>query len=109
MKSRITPIQIGILVLGLATAAIHFTLLFPDALFIMNSLGYLTFLGLYFLPIGLFQKYHKLVRWGFIGFTLVTILAWIVMGDKGWWLGWATKGIEVVLIALLFVDGRQET
>ena len=109
MKTKITPIQVGIIVLGLATAAIHVTLLFPDTLFILNALGYLTLLGLYFLPVGLFQKYHSLVRWGFIAFTLVTILAWVAMGDKGMMLGWITKGIEVALIVLLFLDGRRET
>jgi hypothetical protein len=108
MKNKLTPIQIGIIVLGLATAAIHMSLLFPDPLFIMNSLGYLTLLGLYFLPIGLFQKYHRLVRWGFIAFTLVTILGWVLIGDKGMMLGWITKAIEVGLIVLLFLDGRRE-
>ena len=108
MKTKLTPIQIAIILLALATAAIHATLLFPDMMFLMNALGYLVFLGLYFLPMGLFQKYHRLVRWGFIAYTLVTILAWVAIGDKGMTLGWITKAIEVALIALLFLDGRQE-
>ena len=109
MKMTMTPTRIAIVILGLATAVIHFTLLFPDITFILNALGYLTFLGLYFLPVGLFQKYHKLVRWGFIAYTLVTILGWVAIGDKGMMLGWITKAIEVGLVVLLFLDGRQET
>jgi len=108
MNSKITPIQIAIILLALATAAIHASLLFPDVMFLLNALGYLTFLGLYFLPVGLFQRYHKLVRWGFIAFTLVTILAWVAIGDKGMSLGWITKAIEVLLVVLLFLDGRRE-
>ena len=108
MKNKVTPIQIGILLLALATAAIHASLLFPDAMFLLNALGYLVFLGLYFLPVGLFRKYHSLVRWGFIVYTLITILAWVAMGDKGMTLGWITKAIEAALAALLFLDGHQE-
>lgn len=108
MNTKLTPIQIGIILLALATAAIHFTLLFPDLLFILNALGYLALIAAYFLPIGLFQKYHGLIRWAFIGYTLVSILAWVAIGDKGMTLGWITKAIEVVLIVLLFLDGRRK-
>lgn len=112
MKSKITPIQIAIILLALATAAIHAYLayqLFPDVMFSLNVLGYLGLLGLYFLPIDLFRRYHKLVRWGFIAYTLVTILAWVAIGDKSDMLGWITKAIEVSLVVLLFLDGRQES
>lgn len=108
MNTKFTPIQIGILLLALATAAIHFTLMFPDVMFILNALGYLAFLAAYFLPVSLFQKYHSLVRWVFIGYTLLTIFAWVAIGDKAMTLGWITKAIEVVLVALLYLDGRQK-
>ncbi|HUV28649.1 MAG TPA: hypothetical protein VMW34_14920 [Anaerolineales bacterium] len=106
-SSRISAVQIGIILTTVAAALIHFSLLFPDVLFILNGLGYLTLLAAYFLPIDLARKYHNLIRWLFIAFTLVTILAWIVMGDKSWpagSLGYLTKIIEVVLIVLLLID-----
>ena len=109
-RTRMSGVQIGIILTALATAAIHFSLLFPDVLFILNGLGYLAFLGAYFLPIDLAKKYHHLVRWLFIAFTFVTILAWVVIGDKSWpagSLGYVTKLIEIALIVLLLVD-RQE-
>jgi hypothetical protein len=109
MKMQMTSLRIGILILGLATAAIHFTLLFPDVMFILNALGYLAFLGLYFLPVTFFQRYHRLVRWAFIAYTLVTILAWVAIGDKGMAVGWITKAIEFALIVLMLLDGRQES
>lgn len=106
-SSRISAVQIGIILTTVAAALIHFSLLFPDVLFILNGLGYLTLLAAYFLPIDLARKYHNLIRWLFIAFTLVTILAWIVMGDKSWpagSLGYLTKIIEVILIVLLLID-----
>ena len=109
-QSRFGAIQIGIILLTVATALIHFSLLFPDTLFILNGLGYLTLLGAYFLPIDFLRDRHNLVRWLFIAFTAVTILGWVAIGDKSWpggALGYVTKLIEVGLISLLFVDGRQ--
>ena len=106
-NTRLSVIQIGIILAGLATALIHFSLLFPNPLFILNGLGYLALLAAYFLPIDLAKRYHKLVRWAFIAFTLVTILAWVAIGDKSWpegSLGYLTKLIEVLLIVLLVVD-----
>jgi hypothetical protein len=111
-SSRISPVQIGIIILTLGTALIHFTLLFPNVMFILNGLGYLTLLAAYFLPIDLARNNHNLVRWLFIIFTVVTILAWVAIGDKSWpggSLGYLTKLIEVVLVVLLVVDGRQSS
>jgi len=111
-SSRISPVQIGIIILTLGTALIHFSLLFPDVLFILNGLGYLALLAAYFLPIDLARNNHNLVRWLFIIFTVVTILAWVAMGNKSWpggSLGYLTKLIEIVLIGLLVVDGRQSS
>ena len=102
-SSRMNAVQIGIILTTLATALIHFSLLFPDVLFILNGLGYLTLLAAYFLPIDLARKNHNLIRWLFIAFTLVTILAWAVMGERSS-LGYLTKFIEVVLVILLLVD-----
>jgi len=96
-----------IVLLTLATAGIHLSLLFPDPMFIMNAIGYLVLLAAYFLPVSIFRKYHALVRWVFIGFTLVTILAWVLIGDKSWpggALGYITKAIEFLLVIFLFTD-----
>jgi len=104
--TKFGPIQIGIVLLTLATAFIHFSLLFPSAMFILNGLGYLTLLAAYFLPVSFLQKNHALVRWAYIGFTLITILAWIAIGDKTFLLGYITKVIEIALIVLLWIDRK---
>jgi hypothetical protein len=96
-------------VLTLITAVVHFTLLFPDPVFILNSLAYLALLAAYFLPVPIARDNRRLVRWVYMGFVAVTILAWVAIGDKSWpagALGYFTKVIELVLIALLWNDRR---
>jgi hypothetical protein len=108
-KAKFGLVQIGIILLTLITAAIHFSLLFPDTLFILNALGYLALLAAYFLPVPFLQRNHGLVRWAFILFTLAGIGAWIAIGEKSWpegALGYFTKVVEVILIALLLADRR---
>ncbi|MGD2155864.1 MAG: hypothetical protein PVG14_04760 [Anaerolineales bacterium] len=106
-QAKFGSIQIGIILLTLATAGIHFSLVFPSVMFILNALGYLALLAAYFLPLPFVKENRDLVRWIFIGFTAVTILGWVAIGDKGVTLGYITKAIEVVLIALLWFDGRR--
>ncbi len=99
--------RIVISILALLTAGIHFSLLFPDLLFILNGLGYLTLLAAYLLPVPIARDNRGLVRWVFIGFTAVTIIAWIVIGDKSWpagAVGYVTKAIEVLLVIALLRD-----
>jgi ABC-type Na+ efflux pump permease subunit len=108
-ESRFGLLQGIILLLGLATAAIHGILLNImmgglDTLFTLNGIGFLVLLAAYFLP--QFSKYRNLVRWVLIAFTAVTIIAWIFMGAREL-LGYVTKLIEVGLIAALLVDARQ--
>jgi len=102
------PLQIAIVLLTMATAFIHFSLLFPDVLFILNGLGYLALLAAYFLPA--LRSYRSQVRWAFIGYAAITILAWLFMGEKSWpagAMGYITKVIEVILIILLWQDRRR--
>jgi hypothetical protein len=109
-SGNISGSKIIIAILTLMTAGIHFTLLFPDPLFILNGLGYLTLLAAYLLPISIARDNHGLVRWVFISFTVVTIIAWLAIGVKTWpegALGYATKTIEVLLVVALLRDQPQ--
>jgi hypothetical protein len=51
----------------------------PDPLFILNGAGYLGLLGAYFLPIGFFQRQHRLCWWALVVYVLLTILAWLII------------------------------
>jgi len=105
--SRMSGLKIIIAILALLTAGIHLTLLFPDVTFILNCLGYLTLLAAYLLPIPFARDHRGLVRWAFIGYTALTIIAWLAIGDKSWpggALGYTAKTIEVLLIIALLRD-----
>lgn len=107
---KLNNIQIGIIILTIATAVIHFIVafIFPPmrTLFILNGLGYLALLAAYFLP--QFSSAHNLVRWALIAFAAVTLVGYFVVnGIKMDPLGLVTKLIEIVLIVLLFLDRRK--
>ena len=100
------PVKIGIILLTLATIAVHLIVLNirgVDILFALNGLGYLGLLALYFLPIPIAQNNRNLVRWVFIGYTAVTILAWVFLGERAL-IGYGTKAVEVLLIIFLLLD-----
>lgn len=99
--------QWGIVILTLTTAVIHFSLLFPDLLFILNGAGFLVLLAAYIIPINYFRQKRSLIRIAFMAFTLVTIVAWVAIGDKSWpagMLGYFTKAVELSLLGLLLSD-----
>lgn len=113
-----TALRAAIVILTLATAAIHFYLV-PDTglMFVLNGLGYLALLGaLLWRPAFLQSWLAGRVRWvhyAFIAYTAVTILLWVAIGDKRFetflgQIGWADKIIEMLLIAALVLDLRQE-
>lgn len=107
LQSRFGVLQIGIILLTIATAAIHTFLAF-NWLFYANALGYLGLLGLLYLPIPMVAPYRTYVRWALAAFAAVTVVAWVFMGTRDM-LAYFTKVIEIVLIILLIVEGRQSS
>ena len=123
--NKLTGTQYGIILTVLITAILHLVAAFdkvlfsygPDPLFILNGLGYLGLLGAYFLPIPFFQQRQKLVWGALFAFTILTIIAWLVI-----WVGFyvirdgysffdydsiygiPSKIAEVILLALLWND-----
>ena len=99
-----------VIILGSLLAAYFHLVLFPDIGFTLNGLGYLGLLGAYFLPIPFFQQRHKLVWWGLVGYTLLTIVLWVIMGNKQFMagttsaIGYYAKAAEVLLLAGLWAD-----
>jgi len=99
-------IRIGVAVLTLMAALVHLSLLFPDPVFILNGLGYLTLLAALYLPITRLVPYRRAVRWTLIGYTTLTILAWVAIGERTL-LGYSTTAVEVALVALLLIEGTR--
>jgi hypothetical protein len=110
LQPRFGAMQIAIVLLTIATALVHLYLaifqMHFDLLFIANGLGYLGLLGLLYLPIPMVTPYRAIVRWIFIIFTVVTVVAWYAIGTRDM-LAYVTKAIEIVLIILLFLEGQQ--
>jgi hypothetical protein len=113
-----------IIILTLITAGIHvyfyttgpgLTLTGPDKLFtffLLNGLGYLGLLGLLYLPLGLPDSIHRLVRPVFIGYTILTIVLYIIISaQSGIWSQWLApiaKLDELILVTQLWAEGRSE-
>ena len=110
---KLAPKQIGILVSGLATAFLHlylFSHLGPDPI-VLNGLGYLGLLGAYFLPIPFFQQKHKIVWRVLFGYTILTIVLWVILGNKSFAfdlsspaIGYYAKTAELFLLGFLWAD-----
>lgn len=106
---NLTGKQIGIVLAALVTAILHITL-FPDIMFTLNGLGYIGLLGAYLLPIPFFQQERTMVWWAFAGYTALTVVLWVIMGDKTFVAGTSSAtgyyatAAELVLIALLWSE-----
>lgn len=109
--SMFTSRQLGILVFAGLTALMHLALGitslgdgFFGAVFILNGLGYLLLAGLYVSP--QLHGRQTMVRWLLFGYTAVTFILYFVFNWPDIWspVGLANKAIELILIALLWLD-----
>ena len=105
--------QYGIILATLVTGLLHLFLLTRLGLdpIALNGLGYLALLGAYFLPIQFFQQRHNLVWWAYIGYTVLTFVLWIILGDKHFTfdfstpaIGYYAKTAELFLMGFLLAD-----
>jgi len=109
-----TGTRLGIILSTLATAGLHLSLfsrLGVDPI-VLNGFGYLALLAAYLLPVELLQARHRLVWWVLVAYTLLTILLWVLMGDKQFVagtssaVGYYAKAAEVILLVFLWLDRR---
>lgn len=110
---QLTLRHYGIIVSGLTTAYLHL-LLYPDFGYfdwvVLNGFGTIALLGAYFLPIPYFQKRHRLVFWALFGYIALTILLWLIFGDKTFLyettaaIGYYAKTAELILLIFLWPD-----
>ncbi len=101
-----TAIRAGIVLLTFGTALTHMSLLFPDPVFLLNGIGYLTLLGALYLPIPRLRPYRRLLRRALIGYTLLTIALWVAFGERSA-TGYLNKVNELGLVLLLLIDDRR--
>ena len=101
-----TAMWIGVVVLTLMAAIVHLSRLFPDPVFILNGIGYLTLLAALYLPVPRLVPHRRVVRWALVGYATLTILAWVAIGERTL-LGYSTTADEVALVVLLILEGRR--
>ncbi len=107
-------LRLLIILLTLITALVHASFFFAkpatDFIYAFNALGYVTLLVLLYLPVPALDPFRRPVRWLFMGYTAVTIGAYLIFGlvTHDWTipLGPITKLDELFLIGLLWVEGR---
>jgi hypothetical protein len=105
--------RVGIIISGLTTALLHLSL-YPDFGYfdwvVLNGFGSIALLGAYFMPIPFFQKRHPIVFWAMFGYVVLTILLWLIFGDKTFQfdttaaIGYYAKVAELCLLAFMFSD-----
>jgi hypothetical protein len=105
---RVTPgyLQVGIIVATLAAALAHLLLRSPEALFALDSVGYLLLLAGLYLPLPGLATARPWLRWLLLLYAVANIFAWIVSGSKLGLISFAAPAIEVVLASLLFVESQ---
>ena len=105
MMKKFGPLQVTIVLLTVATALIHIILAIPEGLlmFYLNGIGYLALVTALYLP--QLRRWRGLIRIAFIAYTMVTIIAWVFIGERTT-IGYLDKLIEVALVVLLIVEAR---
>jgi amino acid transporter len=64
----------------------------------------------YFLPLPLFRKLRPITYWAIVGYTLLTIVLWIFLGDKAFnfettsSIGYFAKIAEMFLLVFMGFD-----
>jgi hypothetical protein len=75
-------------------------------LFLLNGIGYLVLVTALYLP--QLRQYQPIVRWLLIIFATVTVIMYFaISGFRINPIGYLTKAVEIALIILLLIDGRQ--
>lgn len=74
--------------------------------FYLNGAGYIALLIALYLP--QLARWQRLARSGLIGYTLLTIVLWVLIGEHNP-LAYADKLIEVLLVVALVLEWRQVT
>ena len=107
LGSRTAGFVLSAAIVGLTLTSANIHLGLGGLLFTLNGLGYLGLAALFVIgaaaPMPIAQRFSWFPRLGLLGYTAMTIAGYLVMGPY-FTLGFITKGIEAVLIALVVID-----
>ena len=107
-KQGLSTVKWVILLAALVAAGVHLYLNVLlgkfSVLFTLNAIGFIGLAAAYLLPIGFVRPFKPLLRWGMMGYALLTIVLWVVMNGNRDVFGFTAKGAEVALIVALLLD-----
>lgn len=99
----------AIVVLALVTIVIHLTRISAGIPFLLNAIGFLVLASAVVFEFSFLAGRQRLVQYALMAFTVVTILAWVAIGDKSLpdgLTGYIAKIDELLLLATVFQYGR---
>ena len=100
----------AIIVLAVVTAIIHFTRVpFTGVPFLLNGIGFIVLAGAVVFEPPVLAGRQRLVHYALMAFTIITIVAWIAIGDKSLTdglTGYIAKIDELLLLVAVFQYGR---
>lgn len=109
LATKMELAQWAIIVLTVITAGVHFYLYaaYGELIMLLNCLGFLGLLAIYFLRFDFLPVPRNWIRWAFMGYALLTILAYIQVrlasgGGFADPVGLFTKAVEIALIVMLW-------
>jgi hypothetical protein len=104
-SSRLAEGVLALVIVELTTATAYIHLHLGGLLYTLNGLGYLGLAAAYVATtaIPILQRFGWLARLGLAGYASLTIGAYLAVGPY-FDLGWITKGIEIAIVGLVFVD-----
>ena len=103
----------GIIICSLTTAYLHLSLYSDFGYFdwvVLNGFGSIALLSAYFLPVPFFQKRHTIVFWAMFGYAFLTIVLWVIFGDRTFIfettaaIGYYAKTAEFFLLVFMWFD-----
>lgn len=116
LRTRIGPVQIGIILLALAAGGIHLYLFliegflgdssmlpFYQVLFVGNFFGYVSLAAALYLPISMLARFRPAIRVLLIAMTAASIISYFYVNVIDT-LGNVTQVIELLLIVLVTID-----
>ena len=115
-RAQLGIVQYVIILLVLITALIHINQAFrfpdgPDAIFLLNGVGYVGLVALLYAPLSVFDRYRPLARWALMGYTALTIVLWLMIGAGSPLtdtppspIAYIDKAVELALLVLLWLD-----
>ncbi len=108
--SYLSWLHYGLIGLVIITAVVHLIEGTAEFILLLNGLGYLALLGALFLPVDFLTPYRQTLKWGLLGYTLLTFVLYFVThfsklatNSSFDYSALIIKAVEMIIILILLV------